>query len=560
MTNKLSIFKISEDSFQVEYENPSEIVDIISRYSDRKVEVIPNQNLIKISGAPKKSDALEGFVVDGDMLDADPNNAGGAGTVSQFPSLAVNLHTNYDKVFFGAPNKVYGLIEIKAPEKESIPAISRKALNIISAIDVSGSMSGAKIECARDSVIKLIENLTEIDTFGIVLFDTDIKVLSPMVKTDQANRDELKRLVSGIASGSSTNMAGGMSEGFEQFKKLCSGGAGALSSASLNRMIVFTDGKANVGVTAAEGFVRLVAGRPAELSISTFGYGADHDENLLKQIADNGRGNYYYIQNMDFFLECLATELGGLLTTYARDISIEIRPSINVSISRIVNALKVDSTRESAVIDAEDIQLGEKKYIAVWFAVPQVTKAVSMRQFNFADVRVTFLNNYTGEKTVLNSKFRIGFVKSASEKPFESEFVREKVIMLHFAVCQKQAMRYADEGDIRRAQDEIKKFIARTEKHAARYPDNKNIYKLMGQAEEVLDKFKDKESYIIRRKELHIKQSMFEKQRTYSCEDSSIDFFETNEKLSIKDKWRKEENERKRLEREERERRDNNRK
>jgi Ca-activated chloride channel family protein len=551
MTNKLSIFKISGDSFQVEYENPSEIIEIISRYSDRKVEVIPNQNLIKISGAPKKSDAPEGAVVDCDMLDADSNNAGEPAADPAFPPLAVNLYTNYDKVYFGAPNKVYGLIEIKAPEKDAIPALARKALNIIAAIDVSGSMSGTKIECARDSVIKLIENLTDTDTFGIVLFDTDVKILSPMVKTDQASREELKRLVSGIASGSSTNMAGGMAEGFEQFKKFSAARADAAAD-SLNRMIVFTDGMANIGVTGAEGFAQLVSRRPAELSISTFGYGADHDENLLQQIADNGRGNYYYVQNIDFFLECLATELGGLLTTYARDISIEIRPSINVSISRIVNGLKVDYTHEAAVIDAEDIQLGEKKYIAVWFSVPQVTKAVSMRQFNFSDVKITCSNNYTGERTSFARKFRIGFVKSESEKPFENEFVREKVILLHFAVCQKQAMLYADAGDIHRAQGEIKKFIARTEKHAARYPNNKTIFKLMDQAREVLHKLKDKESYIIKRKELYIKQSMFEKQRTYSSEDSAVEFFETSEKLSIKDKWRREENERKRREQEER--------
>lgn len=551
MTNKLSIFKISGDSFQVEYENPSEIIEIISRYSDRKVEVIPNQNLIKISGAPKKSDAPEGAVVDGEMLDADSNNAGEPAVNPAFPQLAVNLYTNYDKVFFGAPNKVYGLIEIKAPEKDAIPELARKALNLIAAIDVSGSMSGTKIECARDSVIKLIENLTDSDTFGIVLFDTDVKVLSPVVKTDQASRDELKRLVSGIGSGSSTNMAGGMAEGFEQFKKFSAANPGA-AAGSLNRMIVFTDGMANIGVTGAEGFAQLVARRPAELSISTFGYGADHDENLLKQIADNGRGNYYFVQNIDFFLECLATELGGLLTTYARDISVEIRPSINVSIARIVNGLKVDSTHELSVIDAEDIQLGEKKYIAVWFSVPQVTKAVSMRQFNFAEVKVTCSNNYTGERTSFAQKFRIGFVKSESEKPYENEFVREKVILLHFAVCQKQAMLYADAGDIRRAQGEIKKFIARTEKHAARYPHNKTIIKLMDQAMEVLHKLKDKESYIIKRKELYIKQSMFEKQRTYSSEDSAVEFFETSEKLSIKDKWRREENERKRREQEER--------
>lgn len=556
MTDKLSIFKISDDSFQVEYENPSEIIEIISRYSDRKVEVIPNQNLVKISGAPKKADAPEGFVIDDEMLENDPANSGDASAAAPaFPPLSVKLHVNYDRVYYGAPNKIYGLIEIKAPEKSEIPAGSRKPLNIIAVLDVSGSMSGAKIECARDSVLKLIENLTEDDTFGIVLFDTEVKTLSPMVKMTQSNRDELRRLVSGIASGSSTNMAGGMTEGFELFKKLSASSPEAARPAdSLSRMIVFTDGRANIGVTHPDGFAALVAGRPAGLSISTFGYGADHDENLLKQIADNGRGNYYYIQNINFFLECLASELGGLLTTYARDIKVRIRPSINVKIEKVVNSLPIDHEGDAAVIDAEDIQLGERKFIAVWFSVPQVTKAVSVRQFNFAEVKIGYECNGTGEQAAFSGRFRVGFVKSPEEKPRENEFVREKVIMLHFAVCQKLAMQYADEGDIDRAQKEIKKFIARTEKHASRYPDNKTIYKLMQQAREVLEKLKDKESYVIRRKELYIKRSMFEKQRTYSSEDSAVEFFETDEKLSIKDKWRREENERRRREQEERDR------
>lgn len=553
MTNKLSIFKISSDSFQVEYNDPSEIIEIISRYSDRKVEVIPNQNLIKISGAPKKSDAPEGIVLDGNMLKEDPNNSGEVSSNAGFPPLTVNLLTNFDRVYYGKPNKIYGLIELKAPEKTQIPSAVRKNLNIVAVIDVSGSMSGAKIECARASVLKLIENLTDDDTFGIVLFDTGVRTLSPMVKTDKTSRDELKKLISQIAGGSSTNMAGGMSEGFELFKKLSTDRPEMIAD-SLNRMIVFTDGMANVGVTKADGFGQLVSQRPKGLSISTFGYGADHDENLLKQIADSGRGNYYYIQDIDFFLECLATELGGLLTTYACDIAIEIRPSINVSISKIVNGLKADYTRESVVIDAEDIQLGEKKYIAVWFSIPQVTKAVSVRNFAFAEARISYLLNNTGERSSFTQKFRIGFVKSESEKPAENEFVREKVILLHFAVCQKQAMLYADAGDIHRAQGEIKKFIVRTEKHAANYPDNKVIRKLMDQAGEVLVKLKDKESYVIRRKELYIKRSMFEKQRTYSSEDSAVEFFETDEKLSIKDKWRREENERKRREHEERDR------
>ncbi len=549
MTTKLSIFKISDDSFQVEFENPSEILDIISRYSDRKVEVIPNQNLIRISGAPKKCDAPEGLADPGDTMDAEDDLFEGVN--ADYPPLLINLHTNYDKIYYGAPKKVYGLVEIKAPEKCDIPAAQRKALNIIAAIDVSGSMSGKKIECARDSVIKLIDNLTDGDHFGVVLFDTEVKVLSPMVKTDQANRDGLKRLISTIASGSSTNMAGAMGEGYGLFKNLDP----KLCDKALNRMIVFTDGMANVGVTGREGFMKLVSERPSGLSISTFGYGSDHDENLLRAIADNGRGNFYYIQNTEFFLECLATEIGGLMSTYALDIKVQIRPSINVVISKVINDLEMNDINGAKIIDAGDIQLGEKKYIAVWFTLPQVTKAVSMRQFAFAEIRMNYKNNNTGEEMMFSRKFKMSFVKSEFEKVMENEFVREKVIMLHFGNCQKKAMAYADAGDIHKAQDEIKRFLAKTEKYHDRYPCNKTIYKLIDQAQEVLLKFRNPDEYRIRRKEIYIKQSMFQKQRTYSSEDSAVEMFETNEKRDLKERWRNEENERRNAEEAERRRR-----
>lgn len=538
MTNKLSIFKINDDSFLVEYQNTSEIVDIIAKYSDRKVEILPNQNLVKISGAPKKGDLSDGAIVDADMLDADDVNAGAD---SSYPQLEVNLFTNYDKIYFGASRKIYGLIELKAPEKEITAVAIRKPLNIVAVLDVSGSMSGQKIECARDSVAKVIENLTENDRFGVVLFDTNIKVLSPLVQMTRQNRDELKFKVLQIQSGSSTNMGGGMQAGFDLFKAL----PAEIIKTSLNRMILFTDGRANIGLTTSEGFLKLVFDRPEGLSISTFGYGEDHDENLLKSIADNGRGNFYYIKDFNFVLECLASELGGLLTTYAADIKLEIHPSINVAILKVINNLNIEDRNGSAIIDAEDIQLGEKKYIAVRLSVPQVTKAVSMRQFSIIEVKIKYRNNYSNEETLISKKLRIGFVKSENDYVAENEFVREKVIMLHFGVCQKLAMQYADSGDISKAQNEIKKFIAKVEKYIHKYPLNKNLHNLMEQAREVLDKIKDAESYKTRRKEVYMKRVMYEKQRAYSCEDSSVAMFDTSEKLMYKQKWRDEENRRK---------------
>ncbi|CAK4677761.1 hypothetical protein LEN26_020146 [Aphanomyces euteiches] len=107
-------------------------------------------------------------------------------------------------------------------------------------------------------------------------------------------------------------------------------------------VLLLTDGQANVGVVSSSGLASMLQGvlSPQE-SIHTFGYGSDHNAALLGQIADVGRGSYYFVQNVDGVALAFANCLGGLLSVIAQDIKLECIASPGVSIESIKTKRRV---------------------------------------------------------------------------------------------------------------------------------------------------------------------------------------------------------------------------
>ena len=95
------------------------------------------------------------------------------------------------------------------------------------------------------------------------------------------------------------------------------------NSASLvESVLLFTDGKANVGIQAQDPLVRatksLVGQIDRQVCVFTFGYGGEHDADLLRAVGEAGNGLFYYIDNADSIPESFCDCLGGLLSVVAQ--------------------------------------------------------------------------------------------------------------------------------------------------------------------------------------------------------------------------------------------------
>ena len=109
-----------------------------------------------------------------------------------------------------------------------------------------------------------------------------------------------------------------------------------MASAGVNRVLVLTDGLANVGITdPGQLSIHAAELRARGVSTSTFGVGNDFDERLLQDLADAGGGHFYYIADAPQIRDAITSEVGETLEIVARDVVLEVTARDDVRIEPI---------------------------------------------------------------------------------------------------------------------------------------------------------------------------------------------------------------------------------
>ncbi len=152
------------------------------------------------------------------------------------------------------------------------------ALGLLLIIDRSGSMTGEKIEMAKDAAKAAVELLSPRDYAGVVAFDDQAFWVAEM--TSAADKDALLQRIATLQPGGGTNIAVGMELGFSQL---------SASPAKIKHAILLTDGVSTPGP-----FYEITSRMAEErITVSTVAVGADADRKLCEQIAEWGNGRAY---------------------------------------------------------------------------------------------------------------------------------------------------------------------------------------------------------------------------------------------------------------------------
>lgn len=367
--------------------------------------------------------------------------------------MKISTTFDYQKIQFNKKNEVILMTSIKAPKVKK--ANERAPLNLSLVLDISGSMSGQKIEKLKSSVCTLVDQLSDRDTVGVTVFTDFVEEIYAPSKMTPQNKENVKAEVRKLRGLSSTNMSGGMLKGFEQLKH------SELPKGSVHRMLLFTDGYANLGLTTSDEFKDLVEKqiKKTPITVSCFGYG-NPDEECLRNIADAGKGNFYFINNTDDIAKTFARELGGLLTCYAQNIScyIELKKGSGELIE-VLNDLTCSSEdtkdgKERVKINLDDIYSEEEKHLLVRMGLDKVTKAVTQRASSLVDILVTY-NDLTnnGDFVEKRTKAKIKFVKEDDIDKEPNKEVMEQFAVIQLAEAHKKAREFADRGLFLEAQE-----------------------------------------------------------------------------------------------------------
>ncbi|MER5627680.1 von Willebrand factor type A domain-containing protein [Streptosporangium sp. NPDC002544] len=185
-------------------------------------------------------------------------------------------------------------------------AEARRPANLTFVVDVSGSMSeSGRIDLVREALHKLVDQLGPGDQVSIVAFSDRADVVLSM--TPATDRDRLHAAVERLAIGRSTNLEEGLTSGYAE-------AATSFRAVAVNRVILLSDGLANVGDTTWQGILaRVEEAAGKRITLLCVGVGRDYGDQLMEQLADNGDGAAVYVSSADdarkVFVEQLATNL-----------------------------------------------------------------------------------------------------------------------------------------------------------------------------------------------------------------------------------------------------------
>ncbi len=325
-------------------------------------------------------------------------------------------------------------MKITPPEVTALP--DRPPLNLGFVLDRSGSMQGAKIDYARRAIAYGIEQLLPSDRLSLTLFDTHVRTEIP--STLATDKQRLIDQVHRIRPGSSTALHGGWVNGGMQVSQY-------LNPAHLNRVILLSDGLANVGETNPDAIAQDVHGLMQRgITTTALGVGADYDENLLEAMARSGDGNFFHIDSPDQLPAIFDAELQGLATTIGHSVTLSLSPQAGVVISDILNDL--ERTPEGA-LKLPNLTIGTPLYVALRLQIPALATGTQVLQ-----VQLRWQAPDQSEPQQLEAGLHLPVVspEQMSDFPAHGE-VQEQVALLMAARARQEAVAFADLGDFKGA-------------------------------------------------------------------------------------------------------------
>lgn len=190
--------------------------------------------------------------------------------------------------------------------------------NLVFLLDVSGSMdSPDKLPLLQSAFTMLVDELTEKDRVSIVTYAGSDQVLLEGEKG--SNKTEITEVINNLYASGSTNGSAGIETAYRIAEENYIEGGN-------NRIILATDGDLNVGATSESALKELVTEkREAGIFLSVLGFGTGNlKDNKMETLADNGNGNYSYIDSRGEAKRVMVEEMGATFVTVAKDVKLQM--------------------------------------------------------------------------------------------------------------------------------------------------------------------------------------------------------------------------------------------
>jgi Ca-activated chloride channel family protein len=191
----------------------------------------------------------------------------------------------------------------------------RLPMNLVVVVDHSGSMaSDGRLDKVKGGLHTLIDHLLDTDRLAIVEFDDRVDIDAPLGAA--LDRPALHAIVNRLQPRGSTNIFDGLAAGFRLL-------GDAPASERQNRVIFLSDGNATAGDTSQDHILAMAASRvKLGIGLTTIGVGNDFDVELMRGLAEQGAGNFYFLEDPSAATEVFTEELDFFMQPLALDVQV----------------------------------------------------------------------------------------------------------------------------------------------------------------------------------------------------------------------------------------------
>ncbi|NOY28323.1 MAG: VWA domain-containing protein [Oligoflexia bacterium] len=207
----------------------------------------------------------------------------------------------------------------------------RRDLNLGLAVDISGSMSGSKIDSMKVALQALADRMTADDTVSLVVFNEDADLLMEPTVMDTDGLATFRHQIDRLNSGGSTNIEAGLKLAYDQVAPSAEDGGAE------DRVMLFTDAQPNVGGTGLSTFTGMARYYgEAGIGLTVFGTGLDLGIELAEEMSEVRGGAYVYLRDEDAIAAAFDEDFDYLVTPLAYDLEVQLTAA---SGWRFVNAV-----------------------------------------------------------------------------------------------------------------------------------------------------------------------------------------------------------------------------
>jgi Ca-activated chloride channel family protein len=320
----------------------------------------------------------------------------------------------------------------------------RPQVNAALVLDVSGSMSGEKMQQSVQAAHTAIDMLKNGDVLSIVAYSDYARVVIPATVITSWNREQFHSAVNRLEADGSTALFDGVSLGAQELAR-------HYSPQKVNRVILLSDGQANVGPSSPYELGNLgEVLRRQGITVSTIGLGNDYNADLMYELAARSDGNHVFVESPRMLASIFEKEFSSLMAVVAQNVEIIINCAAGVKPVRVLNR-DGEIRGSQIVLNLNQVYSEQEQYVIIEV---EMEPGRAGEQRDAAGVSVNYLNMESKKKSQIGGAVKVSFTEAPQEVAAKKDKETLADVTLQIATQQNlEAVRLRDEGKIQEAEE-----------------------------------------------------------------------------------------------------------